>query len=738
MIDDDYTKLVFTNENLSGTPGTINREDLRHFSADIKSLVSAIKSATTAGTVKEGRTTIDPTTGRAESYILVKKDSLENITAVTESRVADITSSRGYKGKYAYSFEDMSILTGYRTFSSNQALMQAKYNAQKYGLTVERAPTADNPNRYAVSMQANQDMLKGLTQEEIEKRKEKFFDNVFKGAEGLEIESRKKSEAKEKEADNKKRFATITKILAFVGTAVTVLRRILTAVMSMQEQRIRDANTAVTSNVSLAQAREMRFIDKALGMKEGTFSGAVGSVQGMFGDITNLNNKAIENLARVMGGGVKDLIMSGMGGQNPQQLLQKILDSYFAQYQSGYNSIGQYVGKESAGRELAQALRNVSPEIASVFTTMLMQDQMGLHKFNTMQQLIGATTGGVAGVSDSDLKLQTQIGALVNEMKASFSSVLDKYLGEISLNILGILNWLNRSKFGLSETEKEEQGKKNKAQNEANREKLLQQWKQSSDKTVGVDGMQYTAQELALFQAGVPLEEWSKYGVEPTSRGIYSKKDYGMKRGSFEKALVKASAVKGDFGTEAFYDVSLLETIREIEKEGTKPIHKQAGILASDALIKSKAKDYMAYFWGMGGDYSKLLTDINGEGLSYIANLPLGADVEGKRLYKGSEAQHRYLMSLEGKQEMLDAYGMVRSAVASGRIPSTAVTGTATVVPNEKTGSSTVIVNMFDERKQKVGEFSKTVPNELLREGQTYDMVIGENNRVSFVNMYSR
>ena len=124
------------------------------------------------------------------------------------------------------------------------------------------------------------------------------------------------------------------------------------------------ATEAHDVGVTALERRGYDIFDIAHGMEKGSTFGAIKSIQGMFGDVTALDEKALGTLARVMGSEVGEAVHSGMGGQNPDQLLEKIMDKYFKQYLSGRNSLGQQVGMEQARRELVTSLQSISPEIA--------------------------------------------------------------------------------------------------------------------------------------------------------------------------------------------------------------------------------------------------------------------------------------------------------------------------------------------------------------------------------------
>lgn len=160
----------------------------------------------------------------------------------------------------------------------------------------------------------------------------------------------------------------ILKIIAIITVIADITRRILTAVINQAERERKDMASATSLGVPIQTIKRNRYEDTAHGLDSETTNTAIMDIQSKFGDVTNLDEKSLAILARVMGEEVADLVKSGMGGETPDVLLDKILDKYTEQFRQGKNSLGQDVGQEQALRELTTVLNKVSPSIASIFS----------------------------------------------------------------------------------------------------------------------------------------------------------------------------------------------------------------------------------------------------------------------------------------------------------------------------------------------------------------------------------
>ena len=176
---------------------------------------------------------------------------------------------------------------------------------------------------------------------------------------------------------NKGAMLKIIGILTAIGD---ITRRILSSLLNLAVQTNQDMITAHNLGMSYEAVRAYRHTEATHGLKEGTITGAISDIQAKFGNITSLDEKALEALAVVMGGKIEEMATMGLGSSNPEKVLGAILDTFNEKANAGYNSVGQYVGEQQARRELYSYLLKVSPQIADIFATM----QEEQHNINSL------------------------------------------------------------------------------------------------------------------------------------------------------------------------------------------------------------------------------------------------------------------------------------------------------------------------------------------------------------------
>ena len=258
------------------------------------------------------------------------------------------------------------------------------------------------------------------------------------------------------------------KLLALVTTAVDITRRILSAVLNFSTQTVKDMTTAHNYGMSYEAIRSYHKLEKAHGMKEGTITEAVSDIQNKFGNITSLDEKALEALAVVMGGKIEEMATMGLGASNPEAVLGSILDAFNEKANAGYNSVGQYVGEQQARRELYSYLLKISPQIADIFATM-QEEQHNINsifrgKFETFDEWKDTVnTEPRGGHVPSEQNITFTLGQEWNEVKKTIDDIKEHFILSFAPAILTLLRGLKDTRIGLSETQ-------NRALNKENRE----------------------------------------------------------------------------------------------------------------------------------------------------------------------------------------------------------------------------------------------------------------------------
>lgn len=253
------------------------------------------------------------------------------------------------------------------------------------------------------------------------------------------------------------RRGTLLKILGLLTAVVDIGRRILSSVLNMASQQLRDSVEAHNLGLSREEYRNYRRIETTHGMKEGTFTEAIAGEQQKYGNITSLDEKSLEYIALIMGNKVSEMATMGLGAINPEAIVEAIVNRANELANAGYNSIGQYVGEAQARRELYSYLLKYSPQIADIFATM----QEEQHNINSIfrEQL---DTYAKFKSSASEQRGTTQAGEGVLVTLGQEWGVFQRLLGDIKHALAvsvapvltKILRRLNNMRVGMSESEK--------------------------------------------------------------------------------------------------------------------------------------------------------------------------------------------------------------------------------------------------------------------------------------------
>lgn len=316
--------------------------------------------------------------------------------------------------------------------------------------------------------------LKIKEEEEHRKKELAYEKNWYKAEENKKKEEDKNALLAElkkdkRKQDNSRATSTIIKaILAVVVIAADILRRILTATLDNAAKIDKDTVESNNIGMSYIDRRNADIFDVAHGMEKGSTFKALQSIQNSFGDVTNLDDKALTTLARVMGNEVGELVRSGMGGEDPELLLERIMDAYFKNWQEGKNSLGQYVGQTEARRELVTSLEKTMPEIAYLLARMIDDASSGKYgsEIQDYQSWRNTTQTNRTGLLDSETEFASQLGTKYNEILAIVEDLKTSFFTRL-LNSMGdLLEKIEDSRIGMTDSNYLDTDQKNKEINE--------------------------------------------------------------------------------------------------------------------------------------------------------------------------------------------------------------------------------------------------------------------------------
>lgn len=286
----------------------------------------------------------------------------------------------------------------------------------------------------------------------------------------LEILNKQKQDGKETETTRFTR-GTMLKILGAIMTVADITRRILSSVLTLATQSVKDTITAHNVGTTYEAVRQYRHVETAHGLKEGTITGALSDIQNKFGNITTLDEASLEALAVVMGGKIEEMATMGIGASNPEKILESIVDTFNERANAGVNSIGQYVGEQQARRELYSYLLKVSPQIADIFATM-QEEQHNINSLFRNQadtfaewKNIKPVERGFSG-DPARTNVLVELGEEWNVLKEVMEQVRDAIAVSLAPALLKILRRIADTRVGMTQSEKEERNRENKQANE--------------------------------------------------------------------------------------------------------------------------------------------------------------------------------------------------------------------------------------------------------------------------------
>jgi hypothetical protein len=295
---------------------------------------------------------------------------------------------------------------------------------------------------------------------EREKEKEEEKRQREKEKEEKASKREEKAQANAKKATTRKMFRKIGAIISAVIAVADITRRILTAVLAQASQVRQQSMDAKKLGISYTSMREYNAQEKAMGLRKGIFTSAIGSLQSAFGDITNLDEGALGELAKVLHGNVIEAINQGLGRSNPEKLLGLILDSYYKRGEQGVNSIGQNVGKYQAERELSTALEKAGlADVADILRNMYYSNDTGIYKDridmdNAFQSYMNLITSYTNGLTGADYRYVSDVGQVWGNLQKSIDDLKDSIEQKLLLKLGGLITAINNWTIGQSASEK--------------------------------------------------------------------------------------------------------------------------------------------------------------------------------------------------------------------------------------------------------------------------------------------
>lgn len=492
---DDTVRFTIDNSLILDALGNIDRTTLKDFESQVKYITRALQSATNS--IVNVTKQLDPASGLYKASFSVDKSQEINARAVMKSVTTELSGKYSYEPDFVHTIQEEGekTLSFFRKLRGSRAKKLAEEFLGSEG-AIESAPTIKNKDRYRVTYRVTDSGYKKVLDElGSEKKAKAYFSaelsrKLNKAMSASSFETRyanEKEKEKEKNKDASKKasqneenklksiagiatflsriFGKTNILIGIATTAANLIRRLLTAYLSNASEIQKQSATAEGISVSRETVRNYQSVERAMGLEEGTFVSAIKSLQANFGDISNLNEKALGELAKVLGGDVIKAVEAGLGQNDPNSLMKTILDAYFTRGQQGINSIGLYVGQMEAQRELATALEKAGlGELATVLRNMNYINQSPLYKgqigavnpFADYMNLFRHYTGGTSRLDYTSAELNDQLVKRINSRIDDVKEQIKLSFGTLFGHLTNILLAIDNNDFGKSPVERYE------------------------------------------------------------------------------------------------------------------------------------------------------------------------------------------------------------------------------------------------------------------------------------------
>ena len=626
-IDEEYVKLTLSNKGIRTNPLDANANLLpdildKGMLSDLDKHLRAIKQTILSASnftayFNENMKKINEVTGEMVQSFFVRKSDLTNVVSALKRKDTELSKGKTYfdfnnldeKGQPTSAsisyledmkVEDVKMLTLKRKRAGKIAQSLAGEAVHDYlgGKAYFSSPKDRDAEKMSFDIPVTESDINALGgMKEAKKHYSKILTSVLKDSESTkyssaETKSRKEDEEekerkeKEKEKEKKDReekaeskesrrktLRTLSLVIASLTAIADIARRILTATLTRVSEAQATSVNAHNLGMSYYKARSFNYQDLAHGLEEGTTMSAISDIQSQFGDATNINDKSLAILARVMGASVSDLVKSGLGGKEPDKLLESILNSYFNNFLNGKNSLGQAVGREQAMRELTTSLKEVSPDIAKIFARMADEYMYGLNKgsYSDYSGFMGLHKVYNSGLNDADFLRFKELGQAVDDLSSKFKNLKDNLLAKLTPALASFISWADKLDIGKSSKE------------------IITDSKEARKKLNEVAQKSYEQSNSILSSTGI--SDWSVDAIldsysEATSNKLFKDSNLVRQYGS----IVKAFSDKGKMA-ELELIIALMQRSKKATKESSKTKARYSAIDWSEGALGTSLND---------------------------------------------------------------------------------------------------------------------------------------------------
>ena len=499
---EELTRFYMSNKELKDSAGNVDKSALKDWNAQVRQMTRALESATN-GLVKVIKT-IDAN-GNALATFDVKRSQAGNAQPAFNRVLGNIETRYGYQaGSLAidpYSAglnqtENFRRISFHKAFHGALAQKTAKDAVEAVGGTAVPDPSKKMKDRmkidFAVSenewnqalQNAGGDAAKATTSLSGKfarrnlKQAEKYSDDVQAKQKEKDEERQRGKEEREDKSNKRKMLHWLTIVVSFLAGIADITRRILTASLARASEIKKEQVDAKSLGITYSDMREYRAQETAMGLEKGIITAGMSELQAGIGDITNLDQNMLSELAKVLKSDVFEGIKLGLGQTDLDNVYKEILNAYFARGQAGVNSAGMQVGKYQAERELATALEKAGlGKLAEVLRNMFYTQDTGIYRGRLSTQdafsdYMGLTTAYTMGYDAVDNRHFAELGQVVDSVKYKFQSLKENLEKLVIDSIGGLIQKIDNWDIGKSAEEKLQDTRTNIQLNAAARDRL--------------------------------------------------------------------------------------------------------------------------------------------------------------------------------------------------------------------------------------------------------------------------
>lgn len=477
---DEYTRLIMSNIALKNSLGLTDTSALKDWQAQVNAMTKALNSATNS--LVKVTNQVDAY-GKAITSFDVPKNKSSISEAVFNQKLMDFETKYNYLAgsltedpyKQISKTMDYKNLTFNQDFKGTKSKQVLKEIMQDLGGSVETSPTRKHKDRMQITFPVSEstwnDTVNSFDGNEskaradlVRKFKKENLGSAIKYSNVENSIQKDKENTKEQEKHNKENSGTfkqglsaLLKVFTVVTVIANIARRILTSLLSRATEVTSMNSEGVKNGVSITAQRQFKATERVMGLPDDTMNKALSSLASNFGETKNLNTRALESLAQVMGGGIETAIRQGLGESNPYGLLEQIVNAYYQRGLNGVNSLGIRTDRASAQRELATSLENAGlGEIATILRSMNFQNSNGIYKdrVSDLESYLKLYTPNTMGNTPSDYQYFSALGQTARELQQTFNDLKNNLeLGLLSA-LARIISKINSWDIGKSQMEK--------------------------------------------------------------------------------------------------------------------------------------------------------------------------------------------------------------------------------------------------------------------------------------------